>query len=78
MIVTDNLRDFPEWKLPGKLHALAGIEFLGATIEVNPAHAALELEVMARRRDSELGELIEVMATRFGSVPSFELLKPYA
>lgn len=78
VIVTDNLRDFPEHKLPGELHALSGTEFLNTTIDTNPAHAAVELDAMARRRESTLGDLLGVMTLQFGSVLSVDLLKPYA
>lgn len=77
VIVTENLRDFPEGKLPGELHALSGAEFLDATIEVNPAHAASEMELLASRRGLTLGDLLDVLTMRVGRVPAFALLQPY-
>lgn len=77
VIVTGNLRDFPEDKLPGELHALSGVEFLDAAIEVNPGHAASELELLASRRGLSLGDLLDVLTLRVGSVPAFIQLRPY-
>ena len=78
VIVTENLRDFPEAKLPGELHALSGVEFLDATIEVNPAHAAKELSLMAQRRGLSLGDLLDLMVMRLGTIPSLGRLRRYA
>lgn len=78
VIVTDNLRDFPEAQLPGELHALSGIDFLDRTIELNPALAAGELSRMARRRGLSLGDLLDLIAMKFGTIASLDSLRRYA
>lgn len=79
VIVTDNLRDFRDEHLPGELHSLGGGSFLSRTVEVNPARAAAELEVMASRRGLSLGDLIDLLVMRAGlERDAADLLRPHA
>lgn len=78
VIVTENLKDFPDNDLPGELHALSGADFICRTIEVNPAHAAAELSLLAERRQLSLDDFIDLSVMHLGLGDAVELVRPFS
>lgn len=68
VIVTNNLKDFPEPLVPGHIEVLRAREFAANTADVDPERAARALCVMSVRRDKTRQtprELVDLLVERY-------------
>lgn len=70
-IVTHNIKDFPEAKIPGSLQVLKPAEFLTNTVAVDPMRAWKAIDEISRRSGRKgpgvtPDEVLETLASRYG------------
>jgi hypothetical protein len=83
VIVTHNLKDFPNGRLPGGMEALAPSQFVENTIALDAGRAWAAVEAIAERsgrHGSELTtlEIVELLESRYGMVEAVDLLRQLA
>jgi PIN domain len=77
-IVTHNLRDFPQAKVPSHIHMLAPAAFAADTVSVSPdlaLRAVTEMAARYRAPARTVDEVLGELATRYNMVETVDLIR---
>lgn len=80
-IVTANVKDFPDWRLPSGLQVLQPHEFAADMVSVDPARASVAVAMMAQR-SGRIGpkfsedDVLDLLCARYGLYDAVALLRP--
>ncbi|MFD4327139.1 PIN domain-containing protein [Nocardioides sp. NPDC058538] len=80
VIVTDNLKHFPEQLLPDRITALPAKEFAATLAENDPSGAAAALRAISARYSNPPRtslDLLDILAARYGMKQVDELVRPH-